>query len=107
MLFRSVAQSKMAWTERVFDGKKELVEEPVMTLYQYPIKLAYAITIHKSQGMSILDLVIATNEIFAPSQFYVALSRAMQPARLTLLAPRGQWYEKIFVHPKALNFVLR
>ena len=101
-----VAQSKMAWAERIHEGKKELVEEPVMTLYQYPIKLAYAITIHKSQGMSILDLVIATNEIFAPSQFYVALSRAMQPARLTLLAPKGQWYEKIFVHPKALEFTM-
>lgn len=102
-----VAQSKMAWVERICEGKKELLEEPLLTLYHYPIKLAYAITIHKSQGMSILDLVIATNEIFAPSQFYVALSRAMQPQRLTLLAPKGQWYEKIFVHPKALAFTLR
>lgn len=46
---------------------------------QYPIKLAYAITIHKSQGMSIDGLCVDLSYIFASGQAYVALSRAMDP----------------------------
>jgi ATP-dependent exoDNAse (exonuclease V) alpha subunit len=101
----AVAQNKTLWKEKTVAGKKELVEEPVVSVYQYPVKLAFAITIHKSQGMSIEDLIIDTNEIFAPSQFYVALSRSSNPARLTLIAPRKQWYELAFVNEKALSFV--
>jgi len=100
-----VAQSKSKWVEKSIDGKKELVEEPQMTIYQFPIKLAFAITIHKSQGMSIEDLIIETNEIFAPSQFYVALSRSSNPKRLNLIAPKTQWYNIIYVNQKALEFV--
>jgi len=101
----AVAQSKTLWKEKTVGGKKELVEEPVVSVYQYPVKLAFAITIHKSQGMSIEDLIIETNEIFAPSQFYVALSRSSNPARLTLIATRKQWYELAFVNSKAMHFV--
>ena len=101
----SVAQSKSLWKEKTLKGKKEMVEENLFSVYQYPIKLAFAITIHKSQGMSIEDLIIDTNEIFAPSQFYVALSRASNPKRLTLIAPRKQWYELAFVNEKAMQFV--
>ena len=100
-----VAQSKTAWREKTIEGKKEMVEEEIFTIYQYPIKLAFAITIHKSQGMSIEDLIIETNEIFAPSQFYVALSRSSNPMRLNLIAPRKQWYELAFVNHKAAKFV--
>jgi len=67
--------------------------------------LAFAITIHKSQGMSIEDLIIQTNEIFAPSQFYVAISRSSNPKRLNLIAPSTQWHEIVFVDNKALDFV--
>ncbi len=101
------AQSKAVWKEKSVEGKKEMVEENVFTVYQFPIKLAFAITIHKSQGMSIEDLIIDTNEIFAPSQFYVALSRSSNPARLTLIAPQRQWYELAYVNPKAFHFVQR
>jgi len=100
-----VAQTKTQWNEKTVDGKKEMVEENLFTIYQYPIKLAFAITIHKSQGMSIFDLIIQTDEIFAPSQFYVALSRSSNPARLNLIAPKKQWYQLIFVNQKALEFV--
>jgi hypothetical protein len=100
-----VAQEKTRWSEKIVKGKKELVQEVIFTLYQYPIKLAFAITIHKSQGMSIANLIIQTNEIFAPSQFYVALSRASNPQQLTLIAPNKQWYELAFVHLKAMAFV--
>ncbi|MEA3330301.1 MAG: DEAD/DEAH box helicase [Campylobacterota bacterium] len=100
-----VAQSKGMWKEKTIEGKKEMIEENLFTIYQFPIKLAFAITIHKSQGMSIEDLIIETNEIFAPSQFYVALSRSSNPKRLNLIAPKKQWYELAFVNEKALGFV--
>jgi len=100
-----VEQSKTKWIEKNIDGKKEFVEEAQVSVYQFPIKLSFAITIHKSQGMSIEDLIIQTNEIFAPSQFYVALSRCSNPKRLNLIAPKCQWYNIIFVNHKALNFV--
>jgi len=102
-----VAQEKTRWSEKTIGGKKELVEESLFSVYQYPVKLAFAITIHKSQGMSIEDLIIQTNEIFAPSQFYVALSRASNPQRLILIAPQKQWHQLAFVHPKAMEFVQR
>ena len=54
----------------------------VVTLSQFPIKLAYAITIHKSQGMSINSLVCNLDYLFAPSQLYVAISRAVEPKLL-------------------------
>ncbi|MBU1927385.1 AAA family ATPase [bacterium] len=101
----AVAQSKEVWKEKNIDGKKEMVQEAIFSVYQFPIKLAFAITIHKSQGMSIEDLIIQTNEIFAPSQFYVALSRSSNPARLNLLAPVRQWSELVFVNEKAMEFV--
>ncbi len=101
----TVGMSKSMWKEKTIDGKKEMIEENLFTLYQYPIKLAFAITIHKSQGMSIEDLIIDTNEIFAPSQFYVALSRTSNPSRLNLIAPRCQWYDLAFVNQKAVSFV--
>jgi len=100
-----ISQSKSKWNEKTVNGKKELLEEDIFSVYQYPIKLAFAITIHKSQGMSIEDLIIQTNEIFAPSQFYVAISRSSNPKRLNLIAPSKQWHEIVFVNDKALNFV--
>jgi len=56
----------------------------VATLSQYPIKLAYAITIHKSQGMSIDSLVCNLDYIFTPGQLYVAISRAVEPKLLKI-----------------------
>lgn len=101
----TVAQSKAVWKEKTLKGKKEMLEENIFTVYQFPIKLAFAITIHKSQGMSIEDLIIETNEIFSPSQFYVALSRSSNPKNLNLIAPRKQWYELAYVNTKAMEFV--
>jgi len=64
------------------NGKIE--EKPLVTLEQFPLKLAYAITIHKSQGMSIDSLVCNIDNIFEKSQFYVAISRAKDPKKLLL-----------------------
>jgi ATP-dependent exoDNAse (exonuclease V) alpha subunit len=64
------------------DGKVEQISQA--TLKQFPIKLAYAVTIHKSQGMSIDNLVCNVDNIFATSQFYVAISRATNPNNLKI-----------------------
>ncbi len=101
----AVAQSKSQWIEKTINGTKEMVEENSFSIYQYPVKLAFAITIHKSQGMSIESLIIDTKEIFAPSQFYVALSRSSNPSHLILVAPNTQWYNLAFVDKRALKFV--
>jgi len=69
------------------DGKISTITQA--TLSQYPLKLAYAITIHKSQGMSIENLVCNVDYIFAPSQFYVAISRATDPKYLRIDYNRG------------------
>ncbi len=65
-------------------GDGMLEDEVIATLEQFPLRPAYAITIHKSQGMSIENLVCNVDTIFADSQFYVALSRATDPATLRI-----------------------
>jgi ATP-dependent exoDNAse (exonuclease V) alpha subunit len=69
------------------DGTVETMS--LATLSQFPLKLAYAVTIHKSQGMSIDNLVCNVDNIFAPSQFYVAISRAINPKNLKIDFSRG------------------
>ena len=61
------------------------------TISQYPIKLAYAITIHKSQGMSLESLVCDLNNLFAPNQLYVAISRAIDPKHLKIVYSRSDF----------------
>jgi ATP-dependent exoDNAse (exonuclease V) alpha subunit len=69
------------------DGTVETIS--LATLSQFPLKLAYAVTIHKSQGMSIDKLICNVDNIFAPSQFYVAISRAVDPKTLKIEFTRG------------------
>ncbi len=64
------------------DKNGEIKESSLATISQYPIKLAYAITIHKSQGMSIESLVCNIDNIFTRSQFYVGIARAIDPQKL-------------------------
>jgi len=54
---------------------KEITETPVGKFAQYPLKLAWAITIHKSQGLTFEKAIIDANAAFAHGQVYVALSR--------------------------------
>ncbi len=64
------------------DDNEGIKEVSLATVSQYPLKLAYAITIHKSQGMSIENLVCNIDRIFTKSQFYVAIGRAIEPKKL-------------------------
>ncbi|HVU93838.1 MAG TPA: helix-turn-helix domain-containing protein [Puia sp.] len=55
--------------------RDEIEEEELGSFRQYPIRLAWAITIHKSQGLTFDKAIIDAGASFAPGQVYVALSR--------------------------------
>lgn len=69
----------------VNEDTKELVEEVIGTFEQYPVKLAWAVTVHKSQGLSFDKAIVDVGQAFAPGQVYVALSRLRGLEGLTLL----------------------
>ena len=69
-------------------------EEEVGSFKQYPVRLAWAITIHKSQGLTFEKAIIDASASFAPGQVYVALSRLTTLAGLIL-------YSRIY--PSSIN----
>jgi hypothetical protein len=69
------------------EESKEIKETIVGKFIQYPLKLAWAITIHKSQGLTFENAVIDANSAFAHGQVYVALSRCKTLEGLVLTSP--------------------
>ncbi len=69
---------------------KEITETIAGTFTQYPLKLAWAITIHKSQGLTFEKAIIDAHAAFAHGQVYVALSRCKTLEGLVLSTPLGQ-----------------
>lgn len=69
------------------DETKEIREEVDGTFRQYPLRLAWAITVHKSQGLTFDHAVIDANQAFTHGQVYVALSRCRTLEGLVLSAP--------------------
>lgn len=57
------------------NGVNSVFPKTIGTFTQFPVKLAWAITVHKSQGMTFTKAVIDIEQAFAPGQVYVALSR--------------------------------
>ncbi|MBQ4525373.1 MAG: AAA family ATPase, partial [Bacteroidaceae bacterium] len=69
------------------EATKEIREEVEGTFRQYPLRLAWAITIHKSQGLTFEKAVIDAAASFAHGQVYVALSRCKTLEGLVLASP--------------------
>ena len=70
------------------DDQQEVLENVTGSFKQYPMRLAWAITIHKSQGQTFEKIIIDMSQgSFAPGQLYVALSRCISLEGIELLRP--------------------
>ena len=87
-----------------FNEKEQKIEEEEIGVYrQFPIRLAWAITIHKSQGLTFRHVNIdLTGGVFAGGQTYVALSRCVSLEGLSLTEPIRR--EDIFVRNEVVNY---
>nr|NQU94595.1 AAA family ATPase [Bacteroidota bacterium] len=74
---------------KIDEETKEIKETVEGTFTQYPLKLAWAITIHKSQGLTFEKAIIDAQAAFAHGQVYVALSRCKSLEGLILSTPIG------------------
>jgi len=82
------------WTNKVGDNT-------VSSRHQIPLKLGYALTVHKSQGMTIPHLVVNLSDTFEYGQGYVALSRATSLRTLLLIGFSQTCFR---AHPKVKQF---
>ena len=87
-----------------FNEKEQKIEEQEIGTYrQFPLRLAWAITVHKSQGLTFTNVKIDfTGGVFAGGQTYVALSRCTSLKGISLCEAIRR--DDIFVRPEVVSF---
>jgi len=103
---REVIVEEAVWANMRYtynEKEKRIEEEQLGTFTQFPIRLAWAITIHKSQGLTFQNVTIDFGTgTFAGGQAYVALSRCTSLQGMTLRRPLSR--SDIFVRPEIVHF---
>jgi len=87
---KKITVEKFEWNNIRYtldSNTQEIKEEILGTFVHYPIRLAWAITVHKSQGLTFDKAVLDVGDAFAPGQAYVAFSRLRSLEGLRLLRP--------------------
>ncbi len=88
---------------RYDEETKKVAEEVIGTFTQYPVRLAWALTIHKSQGLTFNNVIIDVGRgAFSGGQTYVALSRCRSLEGITLRSAVNE--RDVFVNPAILQF---
>ena len=87
----------------IYNNKTKALETEVIgSITQFPVKLAWSITIHKSQGLTFDKVIADLNSAFVPGQIYVGLSRCTNVEGLFLETPVNQY--RLRQHPRVVDF---